>query len=109
MRRKPRTPFAYTLKDGSATFTLHPPTQGEWADIVDESAGNMHTMIELVVRCVERVEGEEAAAFGAANSAERRKYVDEVLAVDTLRELGNAIADSLLSETDRKNSGSPSA
>lgn len=109
LRRKPRTPFPYVLEQDreleqaeQPRFIIKPPSGQEWAEICD-AGGNGTILFESVRRCVERLDNhEDAGAFGAAGSAERQAYLDE-LDVQVLRELGNAVANTMLAETDRKN------
>jgi hypothetical protein len=104
IRRKPTGPFSYKLKDGSAQFVLSPPTQLAWAEVLDEAEGINGVMRLSVIRFVERLEEhEDGAAFGAAGSKERETYVDTCLSLEVMRELGEEIAGTLLSETDRGN------
>lgn len=109
MRRKPREPFTYVLRADREQadpprFIIRPPTQRAWAEVVDAGAGAQGILFEAVARFVEALENHaDAALFGKPNTDTRRSYLDEYLALDVTRELGNAIADTLLTETDRKN------
>ena len=109
MRRKPREPFAYVLqadreRENPPRFIVTPPTSRTWAEVVDEGRGTQGILLDAVARFVAALENHpDAAAFGKADSAERRQYLDDCMAVDVVRELGNAIADTLLTDTDRKN------
>lgn len=111
LRRKPRTPFPYVLvedrerkEDEHARFIIAPPTERQWAEVVDDAPGNAAVLSEAVIRFVDRLENHpDAEAFGAAGSKERRAFVDECMGLERIRELGNAVADTMLSERERKN------
>lgn len=103
IRRKPLAPFPFTLKDGSR-FIVTPPTQQAWAEVLDEAPGTNSVARLAVIRFVDRLEDHaDSAAFGAARSKEREAFVDQHLDIETLRELGNAVAETLLTEQDRGN------
>lgn len=114
LRRPARAPFPYVLEADRSLPTaeqprwiVRPPTGREYAEICDQG-GNATVLVECVVRCVEQLENHpDTAAFGRPQSAEREAFVDQ-LDVQVIRELGNAVANTMLSEGDRKNSDSPS-
>jgi hypothetical protein len=109
-RRKPRTPYPYVLQadrelpEGDRPrFIIVPPTDRVWADLMDAASGNHGVLLDAVITCVDRLENDpEATEFGTAGSEARKTYVDE-MDITVIRELGNEIAGTLLSETDRKN------
>lgn len=109
-RRKPRDPFPYVLAADRALpeveqprFVIAPPSSRIWTEIIDGSLGSNGALLDAVIRCVDRLENDpDAGAFGRPGSEERKAYVDEMDIV-VIRELGTAVAETLLSETDRKN------
>jgi hypothetical protein len=111
IRRKSRTPFPFVLVRHRALpegeqprFTIVPPTERAWARLIDEGVGPESILAEAVILFVEKLENDpDGAAFGAAGSKERVAFVDESLGADVIRELGNAVADTMLAESDRKN------
>lgn len=110
LRRKPRTPFPYVLKADrdkpeaeQPRFIIAPPKSGEWNQMLDDCGGGNAALYEGIKRFVVRLEQhEDAEAFGAAGTPEREAFMDE-LDQRVVTELGNAVAETLLSEDDRKN------
>lgn len=110
LRRLSREPFPYVLRADRALpeveqprFVIRPPSRRVWASLVDGARGNNEALFEAAARCIDRLENHpDAAAFGAPDTEPRRAYLDDV-DVAVISELGNAVAATMLSETDRKN------
>ena len=110
IRGKPRTPFPYVLEadrslpaEEQPRWILRPPKRREWADITDNASGRNGILIDAVVQCVERLENHAVEKdFGAPGSKERVAFVDD-MDMTVIYEIGNAVAETLLAETDQKN------
>lgn len=116
MRRKPRAPFVHVLSMDAqkpeaeqVRFTIIPPGELAWTELMDDASGRYGRCAEAVIRFVEKAEGPGTDGFGLAGSKERRAFVDECLGFEEMLELANVVSDTLLSVTERKNSASPSA